>query len=104
LLHCAEGLPAQPLARATNHAFQPGQSLARERDVASRFAPVFYQALGDKPRYDYITNFDFDRDWRGDNNWDHATDSRFPLKSLSEKSRIAENGESKTIRRNRKTR
>lgn len=81
LLLCAEGLPAQrPPARATNPAFQPGQSLARERDVASRFAPVFYQALGDKPRYDYITNFDFDGDWRGDNNWDHATDSRFPLK------------------------
>lgn len=48
--------------------------------MASLFAPVFYQALGDKPRNDYITNFDFDGDWRGDNNWDHAADSRFPLK------------------------
>ena len=41
-----------------------------DREVAARFAPVFYQALGDKPRSDYITNFDFDGDWRGDNNWD----------------------------------
>jgi hypothetical protein len=54
---------------------------ARERQVASRFAPVFRQALGDHPRADYITNFDFDGDWRGDNNWAHADDRRFPLRA-----------------------
>jgi hypothetical protein len=58
-----------------------GQRLTRDREVASHFAPVFYQALGDKPRNDYITNFDFDGDWRGDNNWDHADDQRFALKA-----------------------
>jgi hypothetical protein len=47
--------------------------------MAQRFAPIFYQALGDKPRSDYITNFDFDGDWRGDNNWDHTDE--FPLKA-----------------------
>lgn len=52
-----------------------------EREVAARFAPVFYQALGDNPRSDYITNFDFDGDWFGDNNWQNAGDKRFPLKA-----------------------
>ena len=54
---------------------------ARERQIAVRFAPVFRQALGDHPRADYITNFDFDGDWRGDNNWAHADDRRFPLRA-----------------------
>lgn len=57
------------------------QSGPSDREVAGAFAPVFYQALGDKPRSDYITNFDFDGDWRGDNNWDHADDKKFPLKA-----------------------
>lgn len=48
-------------------------------DIAARFAPVFYQALGDKPRSDYITNFDFDGDWRGDNNWDNTDNKKFAL-------------------------
>ena len=52
-----------------------------EREVAERFAPIFYQALGDKPRSDYITNFDFDGDWRGDNNWEHTDDRNFPLRA-----------------------
>src|SRR6185295_17837760 len=52
---------------------------ASDREVAARFAPIFYQALGDKPRSDYITNFDFDGDWRGDNNWEHTDDKSFPL-------------------------
>ena len=53
----------------------------RDLDVASRFAPIFYQALGDKPRSDYITNFDFDGDWRGDNNWNNAANKDLPLKA-----------------------
>ena len=57
------------------------QSGPHDREIAGAFAPVFYQALGDKPRSDYITNFDFDGDWRGDNNWDHADDKKFPLKA-----------------------
>lgn len=54
---------------------------ARDREIAGAFAPVIYQALGDKPRSDYITNFDFDGDWRGDNNWKRAEDQKFPLKA-----------------------
>lgn len=51
---------------------------ARDHEIASQFAPVFQQGLGDQRRHDYITNFDFDGDWRGDNNWDNAADARFP--------------------------
>ncbi len=51
----------------------------RDHDIAARFAPVFHQALGSNPRYDYITRFDFDGDWRGDNNWDNAGDERHAL-------------------------
>jgi len=54
---------------------------AADRAVAARFAPVLYQALGDKPRSDYITNFDFDGDWRGDNNWENADNKKFPLRA-----------------------
>jgi hypothetical protein len=56
---------------------------SRDREVAIEYAPVFYQALGDKPRGDYITNFDFDGDWRGDNNWVNADKKRFPLKAYA---------------------
>ena len=46
----------------------------QDHQIAARFAPVFHQALGSSPRFDYITRIDFDGDWRGDNNWDNAAD------------------------------
>ena len=57
------------------------RNMVRDRDIAARFAPIFHQALGPAPRFDYITNFDFDGDWRGDNNWNNAADRRYPLKA-----------------------
>lgn len=51
------------------------------REIAGRFAPVFYQALGDSPRSDYITNFDFDGDWLGSNNWKNVDNKAFPLRA-----------------------
>ncbi|MEO2195586.1 MAG: M48 family metallopeptidase, partial [bacterium] len=48
----------------------------RDHDIAVRLAPTFYQALGPDPRFDYITAFDFDGDWRGDNNWVNAADEQ----------------------------
>lgn len=60
----------------------PARKLNRDEQVAARFAPVFYQALGDKPRSDFITNFDFDNDWRGDNNWDHADSREYQLRAF----------------------
>lgn len=59
----------------------PDVKSARDHKIAARFAPIFYQALGDKARNDYITNFDFDGDWRGDNNWANSQNQRFPLKA-----------------------
>ena len=53
----------------------------RDREIAARFAPTFYQGLGDRRRGDYITNFNFDGDWRGDNNWDNAGDRKFRLRA-----------------------
>jgi hypothetical protein len=54
----------------------------RDREIAAIFAPIFYQGLGESPRYDYITNFDFDGDWKGDNNWQNAADSSLPLRAF----------------------
>lgn len=55
---------------------------ARDKEIASMFAPNFYQALGNTPRFDFITNFDFDGDWQGDNNWNNAANTKFPLKAF----------------------
>src|SRR3990172_9648790 len=57
------------------------QTITHDRDIASTYAPIFYQALGSNPRSDYLTNFNFDGDWRGDNNWDNADQKKFPLKA-----------------------
>lgn len=65
-------------------ASQGGESYAGEagdREIAARFAPVFHQGMGEGPRFDYITNFDFDGDWRGDNNWVNADNPQFKLKA-----------------------
>ena len=74
-------LPLVFLLITSSAAVTFSQSAAREREIAGAFAPIFYQALGDKPRSDYLTNFDFDGDWRGDNNWDHTDDKKFPLRA-----------------------
>lgn len=62
-------------------AYPPPQKVefSFDREIAVRFAPIFYQALGENPRSDYITNFDFDGDWRGDNNWENLDNKKFPL-------------------------
>jgi hypothetical protein len=57
------------------------QKESSDTEIAARFAPVFYQALGDKPRSDFITNFNFDADWRGDNNWNNAAKESLALKA-----------------------
>jgi hypothetical protein len=57
------------------------QSNNRDREIAAAYAPTFYQALGDKPRSDYITNFDFDGDWLGTNNWENTDNKSIPLRA-----------------------
>ncbi|HYY43396.1 MAG TPA: hypothetical protein VE775_11735, partial [Pyrinomonadaceae bacterium] len=69
------------IAYHTDAAAQTPRTDAQARAIAARFAPIFYQSLGAQPRHDYITNFDFDGDWRGDNNWLHADDPKLPLKA-----------------------
>jgi hypothetical protein len=41
------------------------------RQLAERWAPVLAQETWFQPKSDYIARFDFDNDWRGDNNWDN---------------------------------
>ena len=55
----------------------------RDREIAVRLAPTLYQALGPDPRFDYITAFDFDGDWRGDNNWANAATSGWGWRPFS---------------------
>ena len=41
-------------------------------DLAAYWAPVWYQDTDDtNPDADYVTNFDFDGDWSGANNWEN---------------------------------
>ncbi|MDE0828382.1 MAG: M48 family metalloprotease [Vicinamibacterales bacterium] len=57
----------------------PNTRAEGDHEIAGRFAPTFHQALGPESRFDYITAFDFDGDWRGDNNWVNAADERRSL-------------------------
>ena len=42
-------------------------------DVVRNFAPVIYQQLDEEhPESNFITRFDYDGDFRGDNNWDNV--------------------------------
>ena len=52
------------------------------RAIAERFAPVLYQRMAGTPeehRFDYPTNFDFDGDWTGNNNWANSADPKYKL-------------------------
>ena len=73
--------PAQSKKRPAAKTSYSAASASRDHHVAAAFAPVFYQGLGDNARADYITNFDFDGDWRGDNNWANADDKRFKMRA-----------------------
>ena len=40
------------------------------RRLAEHYAPLVAQETWFQPKADFITRFDYDGDWRGDNNWD----------------------------------
>ena len=61
-------------------AIVPGRAQL-DRQIAAEFAPIFYQGIGEEPRADYITNFDFDGDWKGDNNWKNLDDTSLSLRA-----------------------
>jgi hypothetical protein len=81
----AQRLPAKTRPPAESESQTPINTTykgeAFDREIAGRFAPIFYQAYDEK-RFDYITNFDFDGDWRGDNNWTNAANSEFSLRAF----------------------
>jgi hypothetical protein len=43
------------------------------RELAEHYAPVVAQETWFEPKADYLTRFDYDGDWRGDNNWDNLS-------------------------------
>jgi hypothetical protein len=73
--------PSRVFAQKRTTAARAVVHTARDTEIAAQFAPVFRQGLGDTRRHDYITNFDFDGDWRGDNNWDNSDDARYPQRA-----------------------
>ena len=73
-------LPTEPVPTPARKPLS-AERAALDKQIAAQFAPVIYQGLGDQPRFDYITNFDFDRDWNGDNNWANAANKTYPLRA-----------------------
>lgn len=49
-------------------------------ELAKVYSPVIYQDTGRQPSSDYITAFDFDGDWNGENNWENL--DHFPLGAM----------------------
>ena len=64
-------LPATALAERVAFGPEP-RSADPYRPLAEHYAPFVAQETWFQPRSDYITRFDMDGDWRGDNNWDNA--------------------------------
>ncbi|MEW5761493.1 MAG: hypothetical protein AB1779_12085 [Candidatus Thermoplasmatota archaeon] len=63
-----------PSSPSNSYSYSP---LLLTDQIAEVYAPVFYQDTGD--RFDYITNFDFDNDFVGNNNWENA--EKYSLKA-----------------------
>lgn len=78
--------PQAPAPATAPAAQTPAPTLTQRekemRDIAERFAPVLYHRMAgtaEEHRYDYPTNFDFDGDWTGNNNWAHAAEAKYKL-------------------------
>ncbi len=72
------GQPAPPAPDAEPAPVQAGyRGQERDREIASRFAPVFRIGITSDPRFDYPARFDFDGDWRPDNNAQNANSANF---------------------------
>ena len=55
----------------TNAAPEPQAAGPSDFEIAFAHAPVHYQDTDDsRPKADYITLFNYDGDWRANNNWD----------------------------------
>ncbi len=79
--------PVPPPVKKQLHAPELTGDLPREVEMLQmvrQFAPVIYHRVAgtiDEHRFDFPTNFDFDGDWVGNNNWKNAADSKFKLRS-----------------------
>lgn len=75
-------LLAGGLLSASIGAVAPSEAhAASSQEIAAYWAPEFYQDVNDTYGYraDYVTNFNYDGDWVGNNNWEHI--DAYPLKS-----------------------
>src|SRR5713226_3440840 len=65
--------PSAPVRRPGDSVSFGPESAARDfyRDLAEHYAPLICQETWFEPKADFLTRFDFDGDWRGDNNWDN---------------------------------
>lgn len=69
------GAPAPDETAPVQRATYRGEE--QDRAVAARFAPVFRVGVTANPRYDLPVKFDFDGDWRADNNAANVESSNF---------------------------
>jgi hypothetical protein len=77
----AETAQGAPVGEAKVPALQTEQE-RRMREIALRFAPVIHHrqaGSAEEHRFDFPTLFDFDGDWTGNNNWEHAADPKYRL-------------------------
>jgi hypothetical protein len=71
----------RPLRTTTNQPTPEARPPDPDLEIAARFAPIIHQGLDGNPRFDYITSFNFDDDWHGDNNWENAENRSHPLRA-----------------------
>jgi hypothetical protein len=62
--------PSYRQAETTSFGAEPQQRDVY-RDLAEHYAPVVAQETWFEPKADFLARFDYDGDWRGDNNWDN---------------------------------
>jgi len=68
-----EVTPSAPSHRPAESISFGVESTARDfyRELAARYAPLVCQETWFEPKADFLARFDYDGDWRGDNNWDN---------------------------------
>ncbi len=55
------------------------QAQPQYRELAAHWAPIVSQDIDDaNTRAEYITRFNYDGDWRGNNNWNHLNRYELP--------------------------
>ena len=63
---------APPRRQPEQTAFPPERHADPRLPLAAHYAPVVAQETWFDPKADYLARFDFDGNWRGDDNWEHT--------------------------------